>query len=136
MNDIETRGDIDRLMDEFYSRAFEDDLLGHIFKDIAKLDLETHLPLISDFWETLLLGNQVYARHGRHPLSIHAELNEKAPLEARHFRRWLQIFGETVDELFRGERADFAKSRAHAIANRMLNYISGVPGLEAASSRV
>lgn len=129
MRDIETRADIDALMTEFYTRAFEDDLLGYIFTDVAKLDLTTHLPLIGDFWETLLLGNQVYARHGRHPLSIHAHLDAQTPLEAKHFRRWLQIFDETVDKMFAGDRAEFAKLRAQAIANRMLNYITGVPGL-------
>lgn len=127
MKDIETRSDIDNLMIEFYKRAFDDELLGYIFRDVARLDLETHLPIIGDFWEALLLGNPVYSRHGRNPLRIHGELNEKTPLEARHFRRWLQIFGATIDEMFSGERAAFAKTRAQAIANRMLNYIAGVP---------
>lgn len=129
MNDIETRSDIDDLMVEFYQRAFADDLLGHIFRDVAKLDLESHLPVIGDFWETLLLGNQVYSRHGRNPLRIHGELGQKTPIEAPHFRRWLQIFNATVDEMFRGERASFAKMRANAIANRMLNFINGIHGL-------
>src|SRR6478609_1813698 len=123
MNDIETRADIDELMSEFYERAFADDLLGYIFRDVAKLDLETHLPIIGDFWETLLLGNQVYSRHGRNPLQIHGELNAKTPLESKHFRRWLEIFNTTVDELFRGERSSFAKMRAGTIANRMLNFV-------------
>lgn len=132
MNDIETRADIDRLMLEFYQRAFADDLLGYIFSDVARLDLDTHLPVIGDFWEAVLLGNQVYARHGRNPLRVHVELNEMTPLEAPHFRRWLAIFDATVDEMFRGERAAFAKLRARAIANRMLNYISGVPDIRSA----
>lgn len=127
MKDIETRADIDELMVEFYRRAFEDDLLGYIFRDVAKLDLETHLPVIGDFWESLLLGRSVYSRHGRNPLQIHGELNSKTPLEAKHFRRWLQIFNATVDELFHGERASFAKTRARAIANRMLNFIGAAP---------
>jgi hemoglobin len=134
MKDIETRSDIDKLMVEFYNRAFGDDLLGHIFRDVARLDLETHLPIIGDFWESLLLGRSVYSRHGRNPLQIHGELNAKAPLEAKHFRRWLQIFNATVDESFQGERASFAKTRAHAIANRMLNYVSSVPDLHPLSA--
>ena len=133
MNDIETRADIDELMSEFYERGFADDLLGYIFRDVAKLDLETHLPIIGDFWETLLLGNQVYSRHGRNPMQIHGELNAKTPLESKHFRRWLEIFNTTVDELFRGERASFAKMRAGTIANRMLNFVGGVPGIHAVS---
>lgn len=135
MKDIETRADIDDLMIEFYRRAFEDDLLGYIFRDVAGLDLEAHLPIIGDFWESLLLGRSVYSRHGRNPLQIHGELNSKTPLEAKHFRRWLQIFNATVDEMFCGERASFAKTRAHAIANRMLNFISGVPDIHSPSAK-
>lgn len=125
--DIETRTDIDLLMKEFYSRAIADDEIGYIFTDVARLDLEKHLPIIGDFWESLLLGGKNYQMHGRNPLQIHAELNEKSPLEPKHFRRWLEIFRSTVDEMFNGERADFAKSRAEAIANRMMNYIRKVP---------
>lgn len=126
-NDIETRADIDRLMIAFYRKAFADPVIGYLFTDIARLDLEKHLPVIGDFWETLLLGTKIYQQHGRNPLMIHAELHEKSPLDARHFRRWLEIFRETVNENFSGERADFALMRAEAIANRFLNFVSGVP---------
>ncbi len=130
MKDIETRKDIDALMREFYRRAFADEEIGFIFTDVIKLDLEKHLPVIGDFWDSLLLGAKNYQRHGRNPLQIHAVINQKTPLETEHFRRWLKIFEATVDEMFSGERADFAKSRAESIANRMMNFIRGVPGIE------
>lgn len=125
--DIETREDINALLNKFYKRAFEDDRIGYIFTDIIKLDLEKHLPVIGDFWESMLLGNNVYARHGHNPLQIHAEINEKTPLQIEHFRRWLEIFHATVDEMFAGEITDFAKTRAEAVANRMRNFIADVP---------
>lgn len=103
--DIETRADIDDLMNRFYSKALNDEVIGYIFK-IAKLDIEHHLPVIGDFWETLLFGTGDYQRHGRNPLQLHALLNLKTPLRAEHFRRWLEIFTETVDETFAGERAE------------------------------
>jgi hemoglobin len=127
--DIETRVDIDRILEDFYSRALADDLIGYIFTDVAKLDLEHHLPIIGDFWETALFGTGKYAKHGRNPLQVHAELNEKAPLLPAHFRRWLQIFDETIDQSAAGPNADMIKLRAEAIANRMLNFVSGVPGI-------
>ena len=129
-NDIETRSDIDDLMNRFYGRAIGDETIGYIFTDVAHLDLEHHLPVIGDFWETLLFGTGNYQRHGRNPLQVHAQLNQKSPLTAKHFRRWLELFREAVDESFAGERAEFAKVRAEAIANRMLNFVSGVPGIE------
>ncbi len=129
-NDIETREDIDRLLSEFYENAFADDTIGYIFTDVIKLDLEKHLPIIGDFWETLLLGKNTYGLRGRNPLQIHAAINEKIPLQPKHFRRWLELFRAAVDENFSGERADFAKSRAEAIANRMMNFIGNVPDIK------
>ncbi|MBA3693200.1 MAG: group III truncated hemoglobin [Acidobacteria bacterium] len=130
-NDIETRADIDDLMNRFYARAINDETIGYIFTDVAKLDLEHHLPVIGDFWETLLFGTGNYQKHGRNPLQVHAVLHQKSPLSARHFRRWLELFRETVDQSFAGERAGFIKLRAEAIANRMLNFVSGVPAISA-----
>ena len=130
-NDIETRDDIDDLMNRFYARAISDDTIGYIFTDVAKLDLEHHLPVIGDFWETLLFGTGNYQKHGRNPLQIHAALNEKTPLYSTHFRRWLELFRSTVDEAFSGKRAEFIKLRAEAIANRFLNFVSGVQSISA-----
>ncbi len=129
MKDIKNREDINALMRSFYERAIGDEIIGYIFTDVAKLDLEHHLPIIGDFWETLLFGSGNYQKHGRNPLQVHALLNLKTPLLPKHFRRWLEIFTETIDEMFTGTRAEFAKSRAEAIANRMLNFVSGVPAI-------
>jgi hemoglobin len=122
--DIKDREDIDKLMQVFYERAISDDLIGYIFTDVAKLDLEHHLPVIGDFWETMLFRTGNYGRHGRNPLQVHGELSLKEPLLPEHFERWLQIFEGCVDEMFEGETASFLKMRANAIANRMVQYVS------------
>ncbi len=127
--DIENREDIDDLMREFYAKAVADEVIGYIFTDVAKLDLEHHLPIIGDFWEELLFQTGSYSKHDRNPLQVHAELNEKTPLLPEHFTRWLEIFTATVDAMFEGERAEFLKLRANAIANQMFNFVSGAPGL-------
>jgi len=121
--DIENRADIDLLMTEFYSKAMVDNTIGYIFTDVAKLDLHHHLPIIGDFWETMLFQAGSYSRHGRNPMMVHAELNEKTLLKPLHFARWLEIFTETIDRLFEGERAQFLKFRAVMIADRMLSFI-------------
>jgi len=127
MKVIEKRVNIDLWMKNFYEKATKDELLDYIFTDAAQLDLKKHLPIIGDFWESLLLGNNVYQVHERNPLKIHAILNEKTPLLPIHFQRWLEIFCSTTDEMFAGERAEFAKNRAIAIANRMMNFIGKIP---------
>lgn len=122
--DIENRADIDKLMNRFYSQAMTDETIGYIFTDVAKLNLEQHLPIIGDFWESLLFGTSSYQKHGRNPLLVHTVLNEKTPLLLEHFERWLEIFRTSVDENFGGERAEFIKLRANAIANQMINFVS------------
>lgn len=120
MRDIETREDIDALMAEFYRKAVGDELIGYIFTDVAKLDLEHHLPVIGDFWEMMLFGTVNFqAKYKRSPMQVHHALNEKENLRAEHFGRWLKLFCETVDENFAGERTNLAKMRAVSIAETM-----------------
>jgi hemoglobin len=111
--DIATRADCERLVRAFYERAFADPVLGWLFTDVARLDLDTHLPQIAGFWETILLGARSYSGGAFRP---HAELHAKVPLRAGHFERWLWLWAMTVDELFAGERAELAKSHARRVA--------------------
>jgi hemoglobin len=122
--DLDTRAGIDRLMIAFYAKATTDDLIGEFFTDVVPFDLRHHLPVIGDFWESVLLGTQAYRAHNRSPLQLHAELDALQPLHSEHFDRWLELFRETVDELFAGPRAEFAKSRSGMIARRMLEAIA------------
>jgi hemoglobin len=123
MKDITNRADIDQLMIAFYGKAMTDPVIGYIFTDVAKLDLDHHLPVIGDFWETLLFRTGDYGRHGRNPLAVHGHLDAKVPLLPEHFARWLLIFNETVDESFAGPTANFLKVRAVAIASRMREFL-------------
>ncbi len=121
--DINSRTDIDQLMVDFYTRAMGDPMIGYLFTEVAKLDLDVHLPVIGDFWETMLFRSGNYTRHGRNPLQVHAALDDLSPLQPEHFERWLEIFAEVVDARFSGPRADFIKMRAQAIASRFSAYL-------------
>ncbi len=123
MQDIKTRTDIDLIMRVFYERAIADEVIGYIFTDVAKLDLEHHLPIISDFWETMLFRSGDYSRYGRNPLEVHKALHKRSALDSKHFVRWLELFECSVDAEFAGERAEFLKMRARSIAGRMQEYI-------------
>jgi hemoglobin len=112
--DIETREDCERLVRAFYGRALEDAVIGFIFTDIARLDFEEHVPVVTAFWETLLLGAQSYDRGAFHP---HAALHARVELREGHFERWLSIWYGTVDELFAGPRAELAKAHAFRLGN-------------------
>jgi hemoglobin len=43
-------------------------------------------------------------------------LGQRVRLRAGHFQRWLTLWGESVDELFAGERAELAKAHAQRVA--------------------
>jgi len=130
--DIETRADCERLVRSFYGRALTDPVIGFIFVEVAKLDLEAHLPRIASFWETVLLGAHSYSGGAFRP---HAELNAKVRLRPGHFERWLWLWEQTVDELFAGEHADLAKAHAHRVAAAFSERLRMVPvggGMQAA----
>jgi hemoglobin len=110
LRDIESRADCERLVRAFYGRALQDPIIGFIFVDVAKLDLEAHVPRITSFWETILLGAQSYGGGAFRP---HAELHTKVALRGAHFEQWLNLWFSTVDALFAGDRAELAK--AHAV---------------------
>ena len=104
--DIQTRNEIQILVDRFYDKVNRDKLLGPIFSHV---DWSHHLPIMYDFWSSMLLGDQTYRGN---PLQKHLHLD----IGKNHFEQWLALFKETVDENFEGEKADEVKMRAQSIA--------------------
>jgi hemoglobin len=115
--DIQSRSDIELLMITFYEKVKKDDTIGFIFNDIARVNWEHHIPIICDFWETLLLDAASYKKNA---MEVHYILNRKVAFEEKHFQCWLKLFFETVDELFTGPIAATAKKKAKSIADLML----------------
>ena len=124
LRDIESRADLERLVRAFYARAFADPIIGWIFTDVARLDLEAHVPHIAAFWETILLGEQSYRGGAFRP---HAELHAKVTLRRGHFDRWLALWHATVDELFAGARAEQPKAHAARVADAFHRRLEGLP---------
>ena len=121
--DIENREDIELLISAFYDRMLKDMVLGYIFTDIAKVDLEEHIPVICDFWENVIFNRPVYKR-GSEVMDVHINLNRKIQLRRGHFRRWLYLFKTTLDELFEGAMSTRARDRADSIALQMQRKLS------------
>ncbi len=115
--DIEGRADIERLVVTFYQRAFKEEVLGPIFVDIVKMDLDAHLPIMCDFWETVLFQAGLYRRNA---FQVHVDINRLEPLTPMHFQRWLDLWETTVDDLFTGEKANLAKLQAARIGGSIL----------------
>ena len=131
--DIETRADCERLVRTFYGRALTDPIIGFLFTDVARLDLEAHVPRITSFWETILLGAQSYGGGAFRP---HAALHMKAPLRGAHFQQWLNLWTATVDELFAGERSELAKAHATRVARAFHQRLQSMPPAAASGGLV
>src|SRR6187549_3239258 len=104
--DILQREDVKIMVDEFYDKVKSDALLGPAFSHV---DWSHHLPIMYDFWSSMLLGDQTYRGN---PLQRHLHL----AVDKTHFEQWLVLFKETIDENFVGEKADEVKMRAESIA--------------------
>ena len=114
--DIRDRKDLEVLMNAFYSKLLQDTTINYIFIDVAKIDIKEHIPVIVDFWETILFQTGTYQKNAIQP---HLDLNQKTRFKTGHFKTWLSHFEETVDQLFEGETATRAKQRANSIATIM-----------------
>lgn len=125
-HDLRGRHDIAALVSEFYTRAFADTVLGPIFLDLAKMDLAAHLPVMCDFWETVLFQAGLYRGNA---FDVHLTLHRREPLTPMHFQRWLDIWEATVDDLFVGPTAIQAKVQAGriggSIRRRLLRPVDG-----------
>lgn len=116
MNDIQSRKDIEILVDSFYKKLLQDDSLKHFFTTVIQLNLKEHLPTICDFWESILLDNMVYRGN---PMIKHIELHKKSSLHPEHFESWLAHWNKTLTDLHTGPKVDEAMKRAKLMADLM-----------------
>jgi len=105
-SDIEGRVDVKLLVDGFYDKVRSDPFLQSVFSHV---DWPAHLPVMYDFWSSMLLGDQSYRGN---PFQKHLPLD----LTSAHFERWLSLFHQTVDEIFSGQNAQDLKMRSIGIA--------------------
>lgn len=107
--DINNMEDIQHLVDTFYSKIRKDKLLKGIFEGVIQDRWPEHLEKMYRFWQTVLLDAHTYQGS---PFAPHVHL----PVEKKHFDRWVQLFFETVNSNFSGERADRAKWQGERMA--------------------
>ncbi len=109
--DIQTSEDIQKLVDDFYKKIMQDDLLKEFF---SKTKWENHLPIMYTFWENIAFYSGGYSGN---PISLHRHIHHLHPLTPAHFERWIMLFFETVDAYFEGPVANTVKQRAQSIAD-------------------
>jgi hemoglobin len=122
--DIQTREDIEQLVNLFYDKVKSDPVIGYIFTEVVKVNWQRHLPVMYSFWENTIFFTGGYSGN---PMEVHKRLNKLVPLKAEFFDRWITLFTDTVDELFAGEKSSLAKQRAASISVIMQIKISKDP---------
>jgi hemoglobin len=113
MNQIENRKDVN----SFYAKIRLDEMLGPIFNNhIPENQWAAHLDKLTDFWETNLFG---IAKFKGNPTQKHINVDKNLNngIEQKHFGKWLELWFDTIDEMFSGENADKAKNTARKMAS-------------------
>lgn len=115
--EIQDRNDVQCLVETFYGKIRKDKILGPIFNGIIT-NWEDHLELLTDFWETQLFLKRKYSGN---PVTVHQEVDDKMnhSITSEHFGLWINLWFETIDELFEGETAWIAKNRAQKMSTML-----------------
>lgn len=112
-SDIQDRADIRKLVTSFYERLLKEEDFKHIFLGVMEVDMLAHIDKLIDFWESTLFQAGKYKGD---TVEAHLEVHHQHRLNTSHFRKWLGIFNETVNDLFEGDIATQAKQKASTLA--------------------
>lgn len=113
-NDIKTREDVFLLVSSFYKKVRVHDVLGLFFNDAIK-DWDAHLDKLTTFWESsLFMTRKLEHKYQGDPLEAHVKVDKQNnnSITELHFGLWLNLWFETIEELFEGDYAEQAKRRA------------------------
>ncbi|WP_299339342.1 group III truncated hemoglobin [uncultured Psychroserpens sp.] len=113
-NDIHTRDDILLLVTKFYEKVRANETLGPFFNETIK-DWDTHLEHLTTFWESsLFMTRKLEHKYQGNPLEAHVKVDKQFnhSITEMHFGIWLNLWYETLEELFEGEVVENAKRRA------------------------
>ena len=114
---LTNREDIYLLVTSFYKKIRANPDLGPIFNAVIE-DWESHFVVLTDFWESQLLVRRTYLGN---PIEVHQKVDATMnhSITSAHFGLWLNLWFETLDELFTGELVWVAKNRAQKMSTML-----------------
>ncbi len=115
--DISSREHLEWIVSTFYGKLMVDEVVKVFFIEVVPIDLEEHLPVIVDFWESALLASGNYRGN---PMIKHMEMSRKLQLERIHLETWLLHWENTIREKYEGPVAEAAITRARSIGEMIL----------------
>jgi hemoglobin len=108
-----TEQQLDQLVDRFYARVREDEVLGPVFNG-AIADWPEHLEKLSAFWSSVMLTT---GRYKGQPMVAH--MKHKAAIEPAMFDRWLGLWRETAAEILDAAGTAAVTEKAERIAESL-----------------
>lgn len=111
---IDNRADISLLVTTFYTKIRADNDIGFYFNNTIT-NWEEHLIKLTDFWETNLFAVKKYSGN---PIEAHNKVDKlfANQISSHEFGIWLNLWFETLDELFCGENVAVLKRRARKMS--------------------
>ncbi len=122
--DLVDQREIAEMVRRFYGDVAQDEILGPMFNDVARVDWSEHLPKLTAFWCRALLSQPGYEGN---PYRQHQLVHAQRPFTAAHFERWLELFFETLDLGWAGPKVDRAKELAALVAKVHSKQLIGIP---------
>lgn len=112
--DIKTKEDVFLLVETFYLKVRRNEILAPFFNETIS-DWDAHLGHLTTFWESSLF---LKTRYTGDPLMVHIAVDQtfNHSISELHFGIWLNLWFETINELFEGDYAENAKRRARKMA--------------------
>ncbi len=111
-----TKKHIEKLVKHFYLRVQKDELLGPIFNDMAQVDWDHHIKLLSQFWNSIMLKTHEY--HGN-AYEKHVIIGQQTHIEEAHFIRWLDLFQQEAVKHLPSEAANDMIQKASLIGKSL-----------------
>ena len=108
-----TEKQLEQLVDRFYAKVREDEVLGPVFNG-AIADWPEHLEKLSAFWSSVMLTT---GRYKGQPMVAH--MKHRRSIEPAMFDRWLGLWRETAREMLSAPAAAAIIMKAERIAESL-----------------
>ena len=122
--DLDDQVEITEMVRRFYADVAQDDVLGPMFNEVARVNWSEHLPKLTAFWCRALLSMPGYEGN---PYRAHLQVHLRRSFEREHFEQWLALFHETLDLGWSGPKTEHAKALAAKVAFVHSKQIIGDP---------
>lgn len=114
MSELFSEDDIQRLVQSFYARVRQDDMLAPIFATKIKEDAwDAHMDHIATFWSSILRKSKQFSGN---PMQKHTNIHGLTPA---HFTHWLALFQDTAQKVLSAKQAATVDMFARRIAQSL-----------------